>query len=1144
MAVFTLCIFALASLSGNFELTSGSSNETNYVETLISGEDTVCKSEELECDDLCLGPSKICNGVSECFSGVDENCGCLSNEFACNETYSATQCIDVIRRCDRKEDCNNGADELECDTYTCPTTHSKCGNHFCIPREAWCNFIDDCGDFSDESKCDHRKCYSQEFTCSNGECIKSAFMCDNNTDCIDGSDEINCENHFYCDNGLYIPRSSLICDKWVDCKWTQLDELNCDACSGPEDFQCNNGRCIRASNVCDGVCDCATSCDDENECEFTCVGKFDCSSRQHGNIADWRGGRCIDWKFVCDGVNDCWDSGRGRDESYCKTPGDDFCRNSNAYNNDLRCIGNCLRSNLVCNYVKDCRDGRDEVGCGYLDIPCSKSEFMCHSGQCVDESLRCDGVSHCLDHSDETNCGDHVCRDDQWQCANGQCLIGSQVCDYTRDCFDNSDENNCNHKNCTSVEFRCRSGQCIPNENVCHQSNNGCIDHSHLLNCREYVCDSGYFKCTNSYCIPESKKCDDVVDCELSLNDEAQEVCKKPYACPYPSEECTCHWKELNCSFQGLVMLPVGLKEEIKVSEFHLSGNNLILNNETFEKWGKLTYLDLSRNNLSYIPAGVFKQLWRLQELNLGDNYISSITQGSFTGLSSLSKLTLGGNSISSIQRSGFSGLSSLGILDLRHQNLTAVHADSFQGLRQLRNLDLSYNRITHISDGAFNGLQDLLKLTISHNVIVTIGENAFNGLGKLNMLTTDEFKFCCLAKHVENCNPKPDEFSSCEDLMSNFVLRASIWILGTVACLGNLVVVIWRLKEFRGSKIHSFLITNLAIGDFLMGLYLLIIASVDAFYRGHYIVYHDTWRKSSMCNFAGFLSTFSCEISVFTLTVITLDRLIVIIFPFKAKRMSIRQARGVMLTAWLVVSFLAGLPLSNAPYFKDFYGRSGVCLALHITHDKPNGWEYSVFIFLALNMVSFLFIASSYISMFIVAKRTQGAVRSQEVKNDTKLARRMTLIVMTDFCCWVPIILLGIISLMGFNIHSQIYAWVAVFVLPLNSALNPVIYTISTAPFLKRARLLRRSFMTKDTSSTAADASSHPGSGFRFKSSLHHTSVSRDHSSRPKFRRDYVALKQHPGGSQHNTSVGEGSIKRGTTRLANESTGNTEIYD
>lgn len=76
--------------------------------------------------------------------------------------------------------------------------------------------------------------------------------------------------------------------------------------------------------------------------------------------------------------------------------------------------------------------------------------------------------------------------------------------------------------------------------------------------------------------------------------------------------------------------------------------------------------------------------------------------------------------------------------------------------------------------------------------------------------------------------------------------------------------------------QVHSFLITNLAIGDFFMGCYLLVIAIVDANFRGVYSMHDKEWRTSSTCSFAGFLSTFSSEFSVFTLTVITLDRFLV----------------------------------------------------------------------------------------------------------------------------------------------------------------------------------------------------------------------------------------------------------------------------
>ena len=66
----------------------------------------------------------------------------------------------------------------------------------------------------------------------------------------------------------------------------------------------------------------------------------------------------------------------------------------------------------------------------------------------------------------------------------------------------------------------------------------------------------------------------------------------------------------------------------------------------------------------------------------------------------------------------------------------------------------------------------------------------------------TDEFRFCCIAKGVEKCFPEPDEFSSCEDLMSNAFLRMCLWIQGIIAFVGNLIVIIWRLKNKRDNKV------------------------------------------------------------------------------------------------------------------------------------------------------------------------------------------------------------------------------------------------------------------------------------------------------------------------------------------------------
>lgn len=46
-----------------------------------------------------------------------------------------------------------------------------------------------------------------------------------------------------------------------------------------------------------------------------------------------------------------------------------------------------------------------------------------------------------------------------------------------------------------------------------------------------------------------------------------------------------------------------------------------------------------------------------------------------------------------------------------------------------------------------------------------------------------------------------------------------------------------------------------------------------------------------------------------------------------------------------------------------------------------------------------------------------------------------MAMIVLTDFCCWCPIIILGLLAIFGVPISASVYSWIAVFILPVNSA-------------------------------------------------------------------------------------------------------------
>ena len=291
---------------------------------------------------------------------------------------------------------------------------------------------------------------------------------------------------------------------------------------------------------------------------------------------------------------------------------------------------------------------------------------------------------------------------------------------------------------------------------------------------------------------------------------------------------------------------------------------------------------------------------------------------------------------------------------------------------------------------------------------------------------------------------------------MKNTTLKVFIWILGISALIGNLLVIGRRLSnKDRESNTHSFLLTNLAIADFLMGLYLIIIASVDIKWKGEYFKHDVEWRSGVGCQITGILSLLSSEASVGMLAVVTCDRLICIVFPFTVKKINRLMAILICACVWIISLFLSIVPILGLEYFSGndddgnfgFYGRSSVCLPLQLSSDLPAGWEYSVAVFLGINFIAFIFMVIAYTAIFIKVRKSSHKVRSTGTKREYSLAKRMTFIILTDFLCWMPVIVIALLSITKtYNDPTkQVYVWIAVFVLPINSSINPFLYTFTT---------------------------------------------------------------------------------------------------
>lgn len=474
------------------------------------------------------------------------------------------------------------------------------------------------------------------------------------------------------------------------------------------------------------------------------------------------------------------------------------------------------------------------------------------------------------------------------------------------------------------------------------------------------------------------------------------------------------------------------------------------LNNtkKDFYKFPFLSKLNLSHSNIHYLDKYAFLRSPNLFSLDLSWNNLEKLQENTFFGLSRLSELILLGNDkLRFIDALSFDGLSNLPNLRLIDTKIEKLPDFSFRGLSSLKLLDLSNGEIGDINDETFAGLLNLEELDISKNDIGKVNSKTFAPLTQLIKLTGDEFRFCCLSPQVDkaNCKPAADAISSCNDLMRENYLRAFLWVFGLMACLGNAFVLIWRFKDIMKTP-NSMIISNLALFDFLMGFYMLIIASVDIYLKGRYIEYDKQWRSHWLCKTSGFLATLSSEGSVCTLALMTLDRVINIVNPLSTKKLTIKSTFVTLFGVWLLVFIISILPLFPIDYFgTNFYGRSGVCVSLPLTADRPAGWQYSAAIFLGFNFVCFVIIAGGYFYMYRIINSSSSSLGSSQRRNQIAVARKIMLIILTDFVCWLPIIIIGFVAVSGTEISGDVYAFVIVFVLPINSALNPLLYTISS---------------------------------------------------------------------------------------------------
>ena len=124
------------------------------------------------------------------------------------------------------------------------------------------------------------------------------------------------------------------------------------------------------------------------------------------------------------------------------------------------------------------------------------------------------------------------------------------------------------------------------------------------------------------------------------------------------------------------------------------------------------------------------------------------------------------------------------------------------------------------------------------------------------------------------------------------------------------------------------------------------------------------------------------------------------------------------------------------------YYGQTSVCMPRFYVYRGESAWEYSLVI-ITVNFLCFFFIAVSYICIIIKAKENKLGIRNnQRDKQQSRMQRRISRIIITDFLCWIPICIMAFVKLSGYHVDDVAYIVSAGLLLPINSAFNPLLYS------------------------------------------------------------------------------------------------------